>query len=84
MIDISIVFAQLWDKYWFTSFDHISFSGALVVEGSLQIDSEELKSGIRFSTESEAFIDFQTDVDFAEMPVKMCLQMKRPPISSRY
>lgn len=54
------------------------------MEGSLQIDSDELKSGIRFSTESEAYIDFQTDVDFAEMPVKMCLQMKRPPISSRY
>lgn len=70
--------------YWFTSFDLFSISGGLVVEGSLQIDSEELKSGIRFSTESEAYIDFQTDVDFAEMPVKMCLQMKRPPISSRY
>lgn len=70
--------------YWFTSFDLFSISGGLVVEGSLQIDSDELKSGIRFSTESEAYIDFQTDVDFAEMPVKMCLQMKRPPISSRY
>uniref|UniRef100_K1Q6R4 Microsomal triglyceride transfer protein large subunit n=1 Tax=Magallana gigas TaxID=29159 RepID=K1Q6R4_MAGGI len=72
---------SLWYK---NSHSVITNSGALVVEGSLQIDSEELKSGIRFSTESEAFIDFQTDVDFAEMPVKMCLQMKRPPISSRY
>lgn len=71
---------SLWYK---NSHSVITNSGALVVEGSLQIDSEELKSGIRFSTESEAFIDFQTDVDFAEMPVKMCLQMKRPPISSR-
>ncbi|XP_022315844.2 microsomal triglyceride transfer protein large subunit-like [Crassostrea virginica] len=79
-IDLSgKVSISLWYK---NSHSVITNSGGLVIEGSLQIDSEELRSGIRFSTESEAYIDFQTDVDFAEMPVKMCLQMKRPPITS--
>ncbi|XP_062589725.1 microsomal triglyceride transfer protein large subunit-like [Saccostrea cucullata] len=79
-IDLSgSISISLWYK---NSHSVITNSGAMVVEGSLQIDSRELRSGIKFSTESEAFIDFQTDVDFAEMPVKMCLQMKRPPISA--
>ncbi|XP_048761534.2 microsomal triglyceride transfer protein large subunit-like [Ostrea edulis] len=81
-IDLSgSVSISLWYK---NSHSVITNSGALVTKGSLQIDSKELRSGIKFSTESEAFIDFQTDVDFAEMPVKMCLQMKRPPVTSSH
>ncbi|XP_060065348.1 microsomal triglyceride transfer protein large subunit-like [Ylistrum balloti] len=78
-IDMSgSVSISLWYK---TSNSLIKNSGALVVEGSMKLDSKVLKAGIKMFAESEASIDFNTDVDFAEMPFKMCLRMSRPNVS---
>ena len=59
---------------------HVSFacSGALVVEGAMNLDSDIGKAGVVFTAEGEAYIDFATDVDFYNTPFKMCMQMKRP------
>lgn len=69
---------SLWYK---TSNSLIKNSGALVVEGSLKLDSNVLHAGVDMVAESEASIDFQTDVDFADTPFKMCLRMSRPNVS---
>lgn len=53
-------------------------SGALVVEGSLRLDSDIGQAGTVFTAEGESYIDFETNVDFYESPFKMCMQMKRP------
>lgn len=80
-IDMSgSVSISLWYK---TSNSLIKNSGALVVEGSMKLDSKVLKAGINMQAESEASIDFNTDVDFANMPFKMCLRMSRPNVSFR-
>ncbi|KAK3091068.1 hypothetical protein FSP39_016889 [Pinctada imbricata] len=80
-IDLSgSISISLWYK---NSHSVITNSGALVVEGTMKLDSDVLKAGISFSAETEAKIDFQTDVNFADMPFKMCLQMKRPPLEYR-
>jgi hypothetical protein len=60
------------------------FSGAMIINGWMKLESEVLQAGLNFTAESEAVIDFKTDVDFAEMPFKMCLQMIRPPLQYRY
>lgn len=53
-------------------------SGALYVEGSLQVLSKDLQVGLTFSGEGQSNIDFVSDADFYEMPLKLCSQMKRP------
>jgi hypothetical protein len=60
-----------------------TFSGAMVVEGSMKLDSSVLQAGLSFSASGQSFIDFVSDVEFYEMPFKMCLQMKRPPVIFR-
>jgi hypothetical protein len=55
-----------------------SFSGALYIEGSVQLESTLLKSGVVFTGEGQSSIDFQSDADFYEMPLKLCMQMLRP------
>lgn len=57
-------------------------SGALVVEGSLSLESDVLGGGIKISAEAEAFIDFISDVDFSDK-IKLCLQMRRPDVKFR-
>ena len=80
-IDLSgSISISLWYK---NSHSVIKNSGALVVEGSMKLDSQVLKGGIKFSAETEAVIDFQTDVNFSDMPLQMCLQMKRLPLQYR-
>lgn len=56
----------------------IKNSGALYVEGTMKLDSSLVESGLVFSGEGEAAIDFTTDADFYEMPLKLCMQMIRP------
>ncbi|PVD38582.1 hypothetical protein C0Q70_01198 [Pomacea canaliculata] len=58
-------------------------SGALYIEGSMRIDSSLLKSGLVFKGEGQSSIDFQTDADFYEMPLKLCMQMMRPEFTFR-
>lgn len=58
------------------------FSGAMIISGWMKLDSEILRGGVNFTAESEAVIDFQTDVDFSDK-IKMCLQMIRPPLQYR-
>ena len=53
-------------------------SGALYIEGSMSLASTLLKSGLVFSGEGQSAIDFTTDADFYEMPLKLCMQMIRP------
>lgn len=55
-------------------------SGAMIINGWMKLESEVLQGGMNFTAESEAVIDFKTDVDFSNMPFKMCLQMMRPPL----
>ncbi|KAL5018121.1 hypothetical protein ScPMuIL_003843 [Solemya velum] len=78
-IDLSgLVSISLWNQ---NSHSLIKNSGALVIEGSMKLESEELQAGVSFSSEGEAFIDFVTDVEFYETPFKMCMQMLQPPIT---
>ena len=54
------------------------YSGAIVIEGGMRLSSEMGRAEVVFTAEGEAYIDFETDVDFYESPFKMCMQMKRP------
>lgn len=72
---------SLWNR---NSESLIRNSGAMVVEGSMTLDSDIGKAGAIFTAEGEAFIDFATDVDFYESPFKMCMQMKRPKIDFKH
>ena len=56
----------------------VSDSGALYIEGSMRLESSLLQSGLVFSGEGQSAIDFTTDADFYEMPIKLCMQMMRP------
>ncbi|XP_064608332.1 microsomal triglyceride transfer protein large subunit-like [Liolophura sinensis] len=66
---------SLWSR---NSHSEVINSGALVIEGSMKLESEELTGGMTFSAEGGSSVHFTTDVDFYEMPLKMCLQMSRP------
>ena len=57
------------------------FSGAVIIEGAMTLDSDIGQSGIVVTGEGEAFIDFETYVDFYQTPFKMCMQMKRPKLA---
>jgi len=75
-IDLTgMVSISLWNR---NSESLIRNSGALVIEGSMKLDSAIGRAGAVFTAEGESFIDFETDVDFYESPFKMCMQMKRP------
>lgn len=75
-IDITgMVSISLWNR---NSESLIRNSGSLVIEGEMHLDSEMGKAGVVFTAEGEAYIDFETDVDFYQSPFKMCMQMKRP------
>lgn len=81
-IDLSgSISISLWYK---NSNSLIKTRGAMIINGWMKLESEVLQAGLNFTAESEAVIDFKTDVDFAEMPFKMCLQMIRPPLQYRY
>lgn len=81
-IDLSgSISISLWYK---NSKSLIKTSGAMIINGWMKLESEVLQAGLNFTAESEAVIDFKTDVDFAEMPFKMCLQMIRPPLQYRH
>ncbi|CAG5131398.1 unnamed protein product, partial [Candidula unifasciata] len=53
-------------------------SGAFYLEGSLRVDSEELDVGLVFTGEGESNIDYTSNAEFASMPLRLCMQMKRP------
>ncbi|XP_045214239.2 microsomal triglyceride transfer protein large subunit-like [Mercenaria mercenaria] len=75
-IDLTgMVSISLWNR---NSESLIRNSGALVIEGGMRLASEMGRAGVVFTAEGEAFIDFETDVDFYQSPFKMCMQMKRP------
>lgn len=54
------------------------FSGAVLLEGSVTLDSTKINAGMKFQAGGESHVTFQTDVGFAEMPIKSCMQMSRP------
>ncbi|XP_071131491.1 microsomal triglyceride transfer protein large subunit-like isoform X2 [Mytilus edulis] len=81
-IDLSgSISISLWYK---NSNSLIKTSGAMIINGWMKLESEVLQGGMNFTAESEAVIDFKTDVDFSNMPFKMCLQMMRPPLQYKY
>ncbi|BFZ02912.1 hypothetical protein BsWGS_05951 [Bradybaena similaris] len=53
-------------------------SGAFYLEGLLRVDSEELDVELVFTGEGQSSIDYTSNADFANMPLKLCMQMKRP------
>uniref|UniRef100_A0A0B6ZQ93 MTP large subunit lipid-binding domain-containing protein n=1 Tax=Arion vulgaris TaxID=1028688 RepID=A0A0B6ZQ93_9EUPU len=53
-------------------------SGAVYLEGTLSVDSTELDVGLVFTGQGESYIDYTSNADFYEMPLKLCMQMKRP------
>ena len=55
-------------------------SGALFIDGSVHLDSSLLEAGIRLSGEGQSSIDFISDAEFYEMPLKLCMQMKKPDV----
>ncbi|KAK6170044.1 hypothetical protein SNE40_018531 [Patella caerulea] len=75
-LDLSgLVSISLWSR---NSHSVIKNSGGLYLEGTMKLDSSVIKAGITFTGEGESVIDFVTDADFYEMPLKLCLQMERP------
>ena len=44
----------------------------------MKLESSILNTGMVFTGEGKSNIDFLTDTDFYEMPVKLCAQMIRP------
>ncbi|XP_046364995.2 microsomal triglyceride transfer protein large subunit-like isoform X1 [Haliotis rufescens] len=61
----------------------IKNSGALYVEGNMRLESPDLGAGITYSGEGQSAIDFLSDANFYEMPLTLCLQMKRPDFKFR-
>ena len=49
----------------------------------MQLESSEFTAGVEFSGEGASAIDFMTIAEFYDMPVKLCLQMKRPDFTFR-
>lgn len=81
-IDLTgMVSISLWNR---NSESLIRNSGAIVIEGGMRLASEMGRAEVVFTAESEAFIDFETDVDFYESPFKMCMQMKRPKVAFKH
>ncbi|ESO84249.1 hypothetical protein LOTGIDRAFT_229701 [Lottia gigantea] len=77
-LDLSgLVSISLWSR---NSHSVIKNRGGMYLEGTMKLDSTVLNTGIIFSAEGELVIDFITDVDFYEMPLKLCLQMERPDV----
>ncbi|WAQ96562.1 MTP-like protein [Mya arenaria] len=72
---------SLWNR---NSQSLIRNSGAMVIEGTMKLDSEMGQAGAVFTAEGESYIDFETDVDFYNTPFKMCMQMKRPKTSFKH
>nr|AYP74776.1 microsomal triglyceride transfer protein [Sepioteuthis lessoniana] len=66
---------SLWSR---TSESKVINSGAVLLEGSVKLDSTKLHAGMKFEAGGESHVTFQTDVGFAEMPIKSCMQMSRP------
>lgn len=66
---------SLWSR---TSESKVINSGAVLLEGSVTLDSTKINAGMKFQAGGESHVTFQTDVGFAEMPIKSCMQMSRP------
>jgi len=80
-LDLSgLVSISLWSKYCNSL---IKNSGALVIEGSLGIDTSAFKTGITYKVAGSSVIDFETYVDFYDK-IQMCLQMGRPASNFRH
>ncbi|CAC5371519.1 unnamed protein product [Mytilus coruscus] len=82
-LDLEIVLKAL-ENEPFEPLCEASLNGAMIINGWMKLESEVLQGGMNFTAESEAVIDFKTDVDFSDMPFKMCLQMMRPPLQYKY
>ncbi|KAK3594387.1 hypothetical protein CHS0354_009680 [Potamilus streckersoni] len=81
-IDLSgSVSISLWNR---NSKSNIRNSGALVIEGTMKLEGDIGRAGMSFMAEGEAYIDFNSDVDFYETPFKMCMQMIRPPLTFKH
>ena len=50
----------------------------------MQLASSLFESGLMFSGEGQSAIDFTTDADFYEMPLKLCMQMIRPEFTFKW
>ena len=44
----------------------------------MQINSPELGLGLTFTGEGQSNIDYTGNADFYTMPLKLCMEMKRP------
>merc|ERR1711988_21551 len=74
-LDLSgLVSISLWNK---NCNSLIKNSGAVVIEGSLGIDTSAFKTGITYKAAGSSVINFETYVDFYDK-IQMCLQMGRP------
>ncbi|KAL4240543.1 hypothetical protein ACF0H5_001335 [Mactra antiquata] len=76
-----MVSISLWNR---NSESLIRNSGSMVIEGSMRLDSDIGVAGAVFTAEAEAYIDFETFVDFYQDPFKMCMQMKRPRLGIKH
>ncbi|GFS09183.1 microsomal triglyceride transfer protein large subunit [Elysia marginata] len=56
----------------------IRTSGAMYVEGSMRINSRDVGLGLTFTGEGQSNIDYTGNADFYTMPLKLCMEMKRP------
>ncbi|KAG8178256.1 hypothetical protein JTE90_000356 [Oedothorax gibbosus] len=68
---------SLWNR---NSQSIVKTQGALLVRGSVTVDAGFVVTQGTIQFKGESGIDFNTDLEFAEMPFSMCLQMKHPDI----
>lgn len=66
---------SIWSR---TSESKVINSGAVLLEGSVKLESTKIDVGMKFQAGGESHVNFMTDVGFAELPIKCCMQMTRP------
>lgn len=59
-----------------TSFD---FSSGLSVRSHVDILNDFVVTGINVTISTNAVVDYTTDVDYADTPIKVCMQMSVQP-----
>lgn len=60
------------------------YRGALLIIGTMQVQSEFAEATVEHRVEGEASLDFSTSLDFYNTPFRMCIEMDQPPFDIRY
>lgn len=68
---------SLWNK---NSHSMIEVSSGLSVRSHIDLLNDFVVMGLNLTVSTRAVVDYVTDVDYAETPVKVCMQMEVKPM----